>query len=296
MPASAVGCVSCAGPSTRCAWEIGELGMIKFRASISLVSCLLLSPFASAETPPFFPEPVVAVGAMDGSSVDTGGISLSMTSDEISATFGRANTGKSVWLFRNTKGLEPASLKRDYLSGLNASREQDGSKEVFNIDLSQWHTGGRTLRIGRHVKVDDPARSSETVFINAMVERYGAYLTTTAARKGKTYSWYYNNGAIDGDCQPLNPLPSKMSDAYIDIEYEDAQQMIAAIDAGQACGGELNIAIEVDGSGRVEKWVVELVDVRAVLFDTVNDDDTEAQMRQYYLDAAASGGEVKPKL
>jgi len=241
-----------------------------------------------------FPDAISLAGELDDLGIDTKRISLAMSADEIADRLGGKIQGRK-WNFFNAQGLEPPRIILEDRQSVLSNSRSNGSSESFVVDLSEWHTRNRPIRITRRVEVAPESRPLADTFVNAIIEKYGSRTRPVERPRFATrYVWTYKNGALNTNCDRLE-VPRKLRDSY-SVNLREAQGFMEDIDNGSACGAEISIEFETDSASQVEKYTVIILDVKALVGDLINSAKIEQDMREKYREAAQSGNTNTPDL
>lgn len=243
-----------------------------------------------------WPAPISITGGLDEMSIDTSGVSLTMSIAEIQRLIGGKITPYK-WNFFNAPGLEPKRLNREDIWTLSASNTNaNGAKTRIVVTLSRWHTGNRPLKIDRSTEYKENKRPTEANFLKALAEKYGEGTQEAVRRFGKrALSWKFAGGSLSADCKQAE-VPNNLKEAYGSGKIAVFENILNSIDSEALCGGRLNVNYSVDAAKRIEEFTLTLLDIRALVADSLNGRQVKKEMQEFFLNAASEGTLADPDL
>lgn len=265
------------------------------KAKIVPIAFFVCASTALAQESDLYPEPSEISGALDGLPIDVQGVTLDMSAQEAAQMMeGEIKPGR--WNFFNERGLEPARLIRDDLDRVERTIRDSNGVDFMRIDLSEWHSGNRPLRIYRNVNMDEGARPNESAFVSALTEKYGTPREIARPVRGVHYiHWTLDNGEPSADCE-MQEIPRDIEDFYGSGQLERREQLLAKLDSGEWCAGHIRVAYKKDAADRVTYYEIMVQDSRAIIADTVNRVRVQEQMKATAIENARSDNEVAPDL
>ncbi len=200
------------------------------------------------------------------------------------------------WNFFNERGLEPDRLVRDDLGRVERTIRGSSGVDFIRVDLSEWHSGNRPLRIHRNVRMNEGAPPNESAFVSALTDKYGEPREIAPPVRGYHYiHWTFDNGEPSANCE-MQEIPRDIDDFYGFGQLERREEILARLDSGEWCAGHIRVVYQKDAADRVTSYETMVQDTRAIIADTVNRVRVQDQMKATAIENARSDNGAVPDL